>query len=129
MATNARECDPPVSAFCSSAYFTFGSAGLERSKVSGRPAQRRGTSYQFSEAGVTIENSTGKGDFNWTAFVSTVETRSFFLLYTAIGLARVVPKRCLSSQHELETTLSLFPAHVPKSEIRHSLGLLQHHTV
>jgi hypothetical protein len=74
--------------------------------------------YTFSNEGVRIETRLANGQAKWLAFRQVRESKRYFLLYSAPGLAHVIPKRYFHDNTSMEEFRSLLRAHIKKAKLR-----------
>jgi hypothetical protein len=74
--------------------------------------------YTFSDEGMRIESRLANAEVKWLAFRQVRESRNYFLLYIAMGLANVLPKRCFANEGDINSFRSLVRQQVPKVKLR-----------
>jgi len=84
-------------------------------RTEGADGKRR---YTFSDEGIRIESRLANAEVKWLAFRQVRESRNYFLLYIAMGLANVLPKRFFPDQASVQEFRSLVRAHVRKAKLR-----------
>jgi YcxB-like protein len=87
-------------------------------RTEGADGKRR---YTFTDAEIRIESRLANAEVKWPAFRQVRESKNYFLLYIAMGLANVLPKRFFSDQASVEEFRSLVRAHVRKVKLRNGL--------
>ena len=98
----------------------FGTPLLTSRKFLADKRNDQGVRFEFLETGILIETSVGKTDLKWAAFLEALETKSTFFLFPTRSLARIVPKRCLTNQGEVESLRELLRCHIPKHRLLQS---------
>jgi hypothetical protein len=84
-------------------------------RAEGEDGKRR---YTFSGEGVKIESRLANADVKWLAFKQIRESRNYFLLYSALGFASVLPKRCFPDLASMESFRSLVRTNVKKAALQ-----------
>lgn len=80
---------------------------LTAARASRIPGALDPISYAFSEEGVEVETSTGKGSTKWQAFKQAVETRGHLILLSIGGNAHILPKRDLAPDEQMRLRILL----------------------
>ena len=82
------------------------------------PRTREVTSFIISEDGVEIENSVASASLKWEAFMRATETRHFFLVFVAKGLAHAWPKCLFVGDDSLKLVRELLRQKITKAKLR-----------
>jgi hypothetical protein len=61
------------------------------------------TQYGFSNESVSLKGTLGESRLQWRAFERVCESPGYFYLYIGRNLFYIVPKRCFSSEADLQT--------------------------
>jgi len=89
-----------------------------KSLMRNTPALQGPTRWTFSETGIKTDGPTAHAELQWNSFLQVRETREQFLLYPQKHLAKVIPKRCFSSEIEIDRFRELVRRRVPTASSR-----------
>jgi len=76
------------------------------------PALHGPESMDISDQGLTHAGPGCRGESTWDVYTSYIESQHLFLIFLAPNQARVIPKRALASEEELQALRSLLATHV-----------------
>jgi YcxB-like protein len=75
---------------------------VTRTMFRDNPRLAEPTRYTFSASGVVAESYAGRSELKWTVYRRIRETSEYFLLYTSPRVAGPLPKRCFSSENDIQ---------------------------
>jgi hypothetical protein len=84
-------------------------------RAAGGDGKRR---YSFSRDVVKIESRLANAEVKWPAFLQVRESRNCFLMYSAPGLANILPKRFFPDRASMEEFRSLVRANVRRAKLQ-----------
>lgn len=76
------------------------------------PSLRGRHSADLSDKGLTWTSEVSRGEERWSGFVSYLETANLFVLFSSPDAARILPKRALQSEVEVEQVRSILASQI-----------------